>query len=189
MLSSKLFLMTKSAKSVHTQLQNKANTHKRNYECSKRYTLQYCPCLKNIAYKTDALTVPAWYSTFDRLTYWYQIKEKLTRRKEYSDTIKNNRNIQTRNGKYRCHVAASCTYHLSLPPSSWERATQKSLSLNERYWRVFGEEREGRARVRRMDHAVAETNKTERATRRRRRTREETAKGNQMTALRFQTGG
>ena len=38
------------------------------------------------------------------------------------------------NGKYQCHMAASCVYHLQLSsPSCSTRAIQKSLTLNEKY--------------------------------------------------------
>ena len=40
------------------------------------------------------------------------------------------------NGKYQCHVAASCVYHLSALIFS-KSHTQKSLSLNEKCWRIF----------------------------------------------------
>ena len=59
---------------------------------------------------------------------------------------------------------------------------KKSLSLNEKYWRIFWK------KFRRKGQQ-AEKDKTERVTRLGRRTREEIAKWNQMTALRFQTGG
>ena len=59
---------------------------------------------------------------------------------------------------------------------------KKSLSLNEKYRRIF------RKKFRRKDQQ-AEKDKTDRVTGLGRRTREEIAKGNQMTALRFQTGG
>ena len=67
------------------------------------------------------------------------------------------------NGKYQCHMAASCTYHRPSSPSCSTRAIQKSLALNEKYLRVFWKKVE--------------------------KTREEIGKGNQMTALRFHTGG
>ena len=60
--------------------------------------------------------------------------------------------------------------------------TKKSLSLNETYWRIFWK------KFRRKGQQ-AENDKTERVTGLGRRTREERAKWNQMTALRFQTGG
>ena len=59
---------------------------------------------------------------------------------------------------------------------------QKSLSFNEKYWRIFWK------KFRRKGQQ-AENDKTERVTGLGRRTREEIAKWNQMTALRFQTGG
>ena len=86
----------------------------------------------------------------------------------------------------RWQQAAHTTYHYLL---SAQEEPHKKASLLTTDTEVFGEGRGGRGRVRRMDHTVAETNQTERATRPRRGTREEIAKGNQMTALRFQTGG
>ena len=59
---------------------------------------------------------------------------------------------------------------------------QKSLSLNEKYRRIFWK------KCRRKGQQ-AENDKTERVTGLSRRTREEIAKWNQLTALRFQTGG
>ena len=49
------------------------------------------------------------------------------------------------NGKYQCHMAASCTYHLSSSPtlSCSTRAIQKSLTLNKKcsqiFWKKSGE--------------------------------------------------
>ena len=59
---------------------------------------------------------------------------------------------------------------------------KKSLSLNEKYWRIYWK------KFRRKGQQ-AENDKTERVTGLGKRTREEIAKWNQMTALRFQTGG
>ena len=59
---------------------------------------------------------------------------------------------------------------------------KKSLSLNQKYWRIFWK------RFRRKGQQ-ADKDKTERVTGLGRRTREEIAKWNQMTALRSQTGG
>ena len=78
------------------------------------------------------------------------------------------------NSKYHCHMAACCTYHRPTYFSSLlNRSHKKSLSLNEKYRRVFWQ---------------AEKDKIERVTGLGRRTREEIAQWNQMTALRFQTG-
>ena len=74
--------------------------------------------------------------------------------------------------------AAHTTYHLS---SCSARTIQKSLTFNEKYLRIFLK------KVRRMDHQQT-NDETERARGRGRKTREEIRKGNQMTALRFQTG-
>ena len=71
------------------------------------------------------------------------------------------------NGKYQCHMAASCTYHLPT----------KSLTLNEKCLRIIWGET-----VRRMDHQQ-KNDKTEKARGLGRKTREEVGKGNQMTAL------
>ena len=76
---------------------------------------------------------------------------------------------------------------LHIPPTNCllltaNRSHTKSLSLNEKYWRIFWK------KFRRKGQQ-AENDKTERVTGLGRRTREEIAKWNQMTALRFQTGG
>ena len=42
------------------------------------------------------------------------------------------------NGKYQCHIATSCTYHLASCPSCSTRAIQKKLTLNDfffHFWR------------------------------------------------------
>ena len=67
-------------------------------------------------------------------------------------------------------------------PNCKTGAIQKSLSLNEKYWRIFWK------KFRRKDQQ-AEKDKIERVTGLGRGTRKEIAKWNQMTALRFQTGG
>ena len=63
-----------------------------------------------------------------------------------------------------------------------QESYKKSLSLNEKYGRIFWK------KFRRKDQQ-AEKDKIERVTGLGRKTREEIAKWNQMTALRFQTGG
>ena len=63
------------------------------------------------------------------------------------------------------------------------RRIQKSLSLNEKYWKNF------REKVQENGPAGRKKDKTERVIGLGRRTGEETVKWNQMTALRFQTGG
>ena len=78
------------------------------------------------------------------------------------------------------HVAQA-TDQLS-SPSCWTWAVSKSLSLIEKYWRIFWK------KFRRKGQQE-ENDKTERVTGLGRRTREEIAKWNQVTALRFQTGG
>ena len=76
---------------------------------------------------------------------------------------------------------------LHIPPTNCLLQTakqepyKKSLSLNEKYRRLFWK------KFRRKGQQ-AENDKTERVTGLGRRTREEIAKWNQMTALRFQTG-
>ena len=63
------------------------------------------------------------------------------------------------NGKYQCHMAAGCTYHLPTIISQLLnnlRTIEKSLTLNETYLRVFWK------KVRRMDHQL-KNDKTERA--------------------------
>ena len=77
--------------------------------------------------------------------------------------------------------AAYTTDQLS-SPNCWTVAIQKSVFLNEKYWRIFWK------KFRRKGQQ-AENDKTERVTGLGRRTREEIAKWNQMTALRSQTGG
>ncbi|MCB4752485.1 MAG: hypothetical protein LGB03_06435, partial [Sulfurovum sp.] len=79
-------------------------------------------------------------------------------KKEWTDTILNKKML------YKCIMAntsaiwqqaAHTTYQLSSPSCS-TRAIQKSLTLNEKYLRVF------RKKVRRMDHEQ-KNDKTERA--------------------------
>ena len=78
--------------------------------------------------------------------------------------------------------AAHTTYQLSSPSCS-TRAIQKSLTLNEKYLRVFWEKsQENEPLVEKW-----QDRKSKRT--RQKKTREEIGKGNQMTALRFQTGG
>ena len=76
--------------------------------------------------------------------------------------------------------AAHTTYQWS-SPSCLTRAIQKSLTLNDKYLRVFWK------KVRRMDHQQ-KNDKTERARGlgRRKKKKRGDRKGNQMTALRFQ---
>ena len=76
--------------------------------------------------------------------------------------------------------AAHTTDQLTSPSCS-TGAMQNSKPLNEKYWRIFWK------KFKRIDRP-AEKDKTERVTGLGRRTREEIAKWNQMTALRFQTG-
>ena len=88
------------------------------------------------------------------------------------------------NSKYQCHMAACCTYHR---PTYFSKLlnrshTKKAYLLTKKTHEVSGKSSEGRTSRQKKD-------KTERATGRGRRTREVIAKWNQMTALRFQTGG
>ena len=69
-----------------------------------------------------------------------------------------------------------------LPLAAEQEPYKKRLPLNERYWRIFWK------KFRRKDQQ-AEKDQIEKVTVLGRRTREEIAKWNQMTALRFQTGG
>ena len=86
------------------------------------------------------------------------------------------------NTRTRRQHAAHTTNQLS-SPNCLIGAIQKSLSLNEKYWRIFwGKGQENGTVGRKKD-------KTERAMGVGRRTREEIVKWNQMTALRVQTGG
>ena len=77
---------------------------------------------------------------------------------------------------------------LHIPPTNCllltakQKPYKKNLSLNEKYSRIFWKKFKRKGRQ-------AENDKTERVTGLGRRTREEIAKWNQMTALRFQTGG
>ena len=74
--------------------------------------------------------------------------------------------------------AAHTTYQLASPSCS-TRAIQKSLTLNEKYLRVFWKK----------EDCTVSRKMTERARGLGREKIEETGKGNQMTALRFQIGG
>ena len=69
-------------------------------------------------------------------------------------------------------------------PSCSTRAIQKSLTLNEKYLRVFWEKSQenGPLAEKRQDRKSKRIRQKEKQT-------EETGKGNQITALRFQTGG
>ena len=115
------------------------------------------------------------------LIYQYQIFKSM--KKEWTEAITNFKIL------YNCNTASTCTVWLhaahttdQLSSSScWTGVIQKSLSLNEKYWRIFLK------KFRRKDQQ-AEEDKIERVTGLGRRTREEIAKWNQMTALRFQTG-
>ena len=83
------------------------------------------------------------------------------------------------NSKYQCHLAAWCIYH-QLTSSCCPGAVQKSLSLHEKYWRIFWK------KFRRKDQQAEKDRKVTGLVN---RTRVEIAKWNQMTTLRFQTGG
>ena len=91
---------------------------------------------------------------------------------------------------YKCIIAntsviwqhAAHTTDQLTTPNCWTEAVQKSLSLSEKYWRIYWKKFR-----RKGQHA--EKNKTETVTELGRRTREEIAKWNQMTAPRFKTGG
>ena len=105
-------------------------------------------------------------------------------KKEWTEAITNFKIL------YNCNTASTCTVWLhaahttdQLSSSScWTGVIQKSLSLNEKYWRIFLK------KFRRKDQQ-AEEDKIERVTGLGRRTREDVATWNQMTALRYQTGG
>ena len=90
--------------------------------------------------------------------------------------------IWMHNSKYQCHMAACCTYHQLTSPNCWTGAVQKSLSLNKKYWRIFW-------KMCRRKGQQAEKDKAERVTGLGRRTREEIAQWNQMTALDSRQGG
>ena len=78
--------------------------------------------------------------------------------------------------------AAHTTYQLPSPSCS-TRAIQKSLTLNEKYLTVFWKQKSGQWTIsRKMTRQKEQEDKAE-------KTRKEIGKGNQMTALRFQTGG
>ena len=78
---------------------------------------------------------------------------------------------------------------LQIPPTNLlllaakQEPYKKSLSLNEKYWKNFLE------KVQQNGPAGRKKDKTERALGLGGRNREETVKWNQVTALRFQTGG
>ena len=76
--------------------------------------------------------------------------------------------------------ASHTTYQLSSPSCS-TRAIQKSLTLNEKYLRVFWKQSQENGPLAEKWH----DRKSKRT--RQKNTREEIGKGNQMTALRFQT--
>ena len=89
------------------------------------------------------------------------------------------------NSKYQSHMAACCTNHrptyfsrLLNSKHTHKKAYLFTKNIGGIFWKKFS----------RMDQQ-AEKDKTERVTGLGRRTREEIAKWNQMTALRFQTGG
>ena len=84
------------------------------------------------------------------------------------------------NSKYQCRMAACCAYHR---PTYFSELLNKSLSLNEKYWRIFWE------KFRRMRQQLGKKGKAERVIGLGRKTREKTVKWNQMTALRFQREG
>ena len=94
------------------------------------------------------------------------------------DRSNNNNNKKKHNSKYQCHMAACCTDHRSTYFSQLlNRSHTKILKI---FWKEF----------RRMDQqAEKKEDKTERVIGLGRRTKEEIVKWNQMTALRFQTGG
>ena len=84
-------------------------------------------------------------------------------------------------GKYQCHMAASCTYHLPSSPSCSTRAIQKKLTLDKKYLSFLEKKSQ-------ENGPLAEKWQDRKSKRtRQKKTREETGKGNQMTALRFQT--
>ena len=81
------------------------------------------------------------------------------------------------NGKYQCHMAASCTYHLPSSPICSTRAIQKILTLNEKYLSFLEKKSpENGPLAEKLQHRKSKRN-------RQKKTREETGKGNQMTAL------
>ena len=85
--------------------------------------------------------------------------------------------------------AAHTTYQLS-PPSCSTRAIrgEKSLTLNETYFSFLFLKKKGGGGGMRIDHKQ-KNDKTERARGLGRGKKQEIGKGNQMTALSFQTGG
>ena len=135
------------------------------------------------------------------IPYFFKYKKEMDR---------SNKNIKilykciTANTSAIWQHAAHATDQLT-SPGCWTVAIQKSLSFNEKYWKKFWKKKVRKMLVsccfepsqpqritsgliRRMDQQ-AERIKTERVTGLDRRTREEVAKWDQMTALRFQTGG
>ena len=113
----------------------------------------------------------------------YSVDLKKSIKKEWTEAIKKSKILYkciTANTSIIWQHAAHTTDQLS-SPNRQTGATQKSLSLNKKYWRIFWK------KFRRKDQQ-AENGKTERLKGLGRRTRENIAKWNQMTALRFQTG-
>ena len=83
------------------------------------------------------------------------------------------------NSKHQCHMAACCTYHLAAKQKPYKKAYLLTENIEEFSGKKY----------RRKDQLAEKDNKTKRVTGLGRRTREEIAKWNQMTPLRFQTEG
>ena len=77
--------------------------------------------------------------------------------------------------------AAHTTYQLSSPSCS-TRAIQKSLTINDKYLSFLEKSQENGPSAEKWEDRRSKRTRQE-------KTREEIGKGNQMTALRFQTGG
>ena len=73
--------------------------------------------------------------------YWsYLINTRLKKniKREWTIKIKNSLKIKKmHHGKYQCHMAASCTYHLSSSPSCSTRAIRKSPTLKRKTFQNF----------------------------------------------------
>ena len=88
------------------------------------------------------------------------------------------------NGKYQCHMAASCTYHL---PTVISQLLNKSHTKNpnpyQKIFESFLEKKSGEWTIsRKITRQKEQEDEAE-------KTREEIGKGNKIGALRFQTGG
>ena len=80
------------------------------------------------------------------------------------------------NSKYQCHMAVCCTYHRPTHFSKLLNGSHTTKNIEEFSGKSFEERASRQKKMRQKVTGLG------------RRTREEIAKWNQMTALRFQTG-